>query len=382
MKTILFLSHYSGFYGASRSMLALMLDLRERYGVNPVVMMPSKGELCKELDKAEVPYLVTHYYWWVNDNRGVFQYLLNKRKQLINFKRVNKIAKMLQDYSIDLVYSNSVTINMGIFLAEKLKVPHVWHFRESLTQFNLSLSLSLSLSKKLWRKNVNKKYFLISDYMFEYYKAYLPNDRMVRIYNGVANKGIKSRQNQIKNGVLEIVLVGVVCEQKGQLDAVNAIALLKERGYGNLRLNLIGTSKKEYLAEVSNIIRKNDIDNLVKIWGHRDNVNEIIKEMNLGVMSSRDEAFGRVTIEYMLHSMPVMASKSGANPELIIEGENGYLYPLADAEKLADLIEKFIKKPELLNTIGNNAYRSAKKFSIERNTDKIYAQIEKVFNKQ
>jgi glycosyltransferase involved in cell wall biosynthesis len=45
--------------------------------------------------------------------------------------------------------------------------------------------------------------------------------------------------------------------------------------------------------------------------------------MNIGLMCSRDEAFGRVTIEFMLHKMPVIASNSGANPELVINRING-----------------------------------------------------------
>ena len=47
--TILFVTHYAGFYGANKSLLALMLLLREKYGVQPLVLLPSEGPMCSQL---------------------------------------------------------------------------------------------------------------------------------------------------------------------------------------------------------------------------------------------------------------------------------------------------------------------------------------------
>ena len=244
--TILFISHYSGFYGAAKSMLALILDLRERYGVESIVLLPSKGPFCEELKSHNIKYYVSHYYWWVNDNKGIFQYFLNKRKQLINYFRINKILNLIKDEQIHLVYSNSVTINIGIFLAQKLNIPHIWHFRESLVQFNLSLSLSLSLSKYLLAKPVNNAYVMISKYMMDYYRSYLPTKRMNCIYNGIS---LPANVHRIKSNVvsnkLKIACVGVVCEQKNQLELLKAVNILKEKNI-LVEVYLIGTHKEEY----------------------------------------------------------------------------------------------------------------------------------------
>ena len=86
--TILFVTHYSEYYGANKSLYTLMLLLREKYGVRPIVLLPHDGPMCTQLEKVGIPYKVSHYYWWVNDNKGVFQWLLNKRKQVINYFRI------------------------------------------------------------------------------------------------------------------------------------------------------------------------------------------------------------------------------------------------------------------------------------------------------
>ena len=106
--TILFVTHYAGFYGANKSLFALMKLLQERHNVNPVVLLPSDGEMCSQLKQAGIRYYVTHYYWWVNYNHGIFQWLLNKRKQLINYIHTARIYRLLRTEPIQLVYTNSV----------------------------------------------------------------------------------------------------------------------------------------------------------------------------------------------------------------------------------------------------------------------------------
>ena len=158
--TIVFVTHYSGYYGANKSLLTVMCQFREHFGIKPLVLLPSSGPVCAVLEEVGIPYVIRHYYWWVNDNHGVFQWLLNKRKQWRNQLKIGGLCDSLLALSQErygenpaFVYTNSVCVNVGIFMAERLGVPHVWQFRESLSQFSLSLSLSLALSLKLWQKD-------------------------------------------------------------------------------------------------------------------------------------------------------------------------------------------------------------------------------------
>lgn len=374
--TILFISHYSGFYGAAKSMLALILDLRERYGVESIVLLPSNGPLCEELKSHNIKYYVSHYYWWVNDNKGIFQYLLNKRKQLLNLFKINKIFNLLKDERIDVVYSNSVTINIGMFLAGKMRLPHVWHFRESLVQFNLSLSLSLS--KYLLAKPINRAYIMISEYMMDYYRSYLPTERMNCIYNGVSLPAniCRVEANVVKK-VLKIAFVGVVCEQKNQLELLRALNILRQQNIF-VEIYFIGTHKKEYLKLLTDYVTQNELTDRVHFIGHVDNVWEVLQDMNIGVVCARDEAFGRTTIEFMLMRMPVIVSNSGANAELIAEG-TGMIYELGDAQMLAKYIDYYNNNHNQIKFQGDKAYFHAiNNFSKNQNTDNIYNLIQSI----
>ena len=179
--TILFVTHYSGFYGANKSLLTLMCIMRDCYHVNPLVLLPNEGAMSDELRKIGITYVVSHYYWWVNDNHGLFQWLLNLRKQLFNLNRVRRICSLFEGKSIDVVYSNSICVNIGYWIAKRLGVSHIWQARESFDSFSLKFSLPLPLSRSLMASPINKKYVLISNYMMDFYKKYLPFERMVRI---------------------------------------------------------------------------------------------------------------------------------------------------------------------------------------------------------
>lgn len=385
--TTLFVTHYSGYYGANKSLLTVMCQLQERYGIKPIVLLPSKGPMCSALEEVGVPYVIRHYYWWVNDNHGLFQWLLNKRKQWRNQLKIGGLCDSVLDLSQErygenpaLVYTNSVCVNVGIFMAERLGVPHVWQFRESLSQFSLSLSLALSL--KLWQKDVNKRYILISDYMMNYYRPYLPQDRMERVYNGVSlpKRAERETGNTLK-GRLKVTIVGVVCQQKNQLELLRAQSILHEQGI-DIDTYIMGTNKKEYLQQIETYVQEHDLSPYVHIMGHQDDVFAVLKEMNVGVVSATDEAFGRTTIEFMLMKMPVVVSNSGANAELIRNAQDGYVYPSGDVNALADAIKRYVMQPELVQLQGESAYQYAiDNFSAEKNAEAIYEVITEVMNK-
>ena len=378
--TILFVTHYAGFYGANKSLYTLMLLLREKYGVKPVVLLPSAGPMCVQLDSAGIPYKVSHYYWWVNDNHGLFQWLLNKRKQIINYFRIPKLCQLFSEHEPQLIYTNSVCVNVGLLMAVRLGLPHVWQARESLSQF--SLSLSLVLSRHVWALPATKAHILISDYMMDYYRPYLPADRMVRIYNGVDLPADKERQTENKiNGRLKVAIVGVVCGQKNQLELLKAQYRLLQQGI-QIETYIIGTSKPAYQAQLQQYVSDKGMAEWVHFVGHTDDVFGMLEEMNVGVVSATDEAFGRTTIEFMLKKMPVVVSDSGANAELLRHGQEGYVYPSGDVEALAEAIQRYAEQPELLQTQGESAYQYAKaNFSAAKNAENIYEIITKAINK-
>ncbi|HRR06435.1 MAG TPA: glycosyltransferase family 4 protein, partial [Victivallales bacterium] len=327
-----------------------------------------------------IQYFISHYYWWVNAEHGLFQYLLNWRKQFINFRRVSKIVQLFDSYTVSLVYSNSITINIGYFISRKLNCPHIWHIRESLKAYHFKFSMGYFLSKFFLQKGA-KKYILISDFLKNDYLPFLPQHRMIRIYNGIDFSGYEVNTIKPAN-VFHIAIEGILSEQKNQLDALRALKILIEQyQVKQIQLHFIGGYKEPYYTEMKNYVRENQLENYVQFHGHMAQVDQILSKMHLGLMCSENEAFGRVTVEYMRSTMPVIASNSGANPELVKEDYNGYLYTIYHPEELAEKIFTFIQSPEKCKQMGINAFYYGKThFSSEQNTKAIYKVIQEIIH--
>ena len=97
-------------------------------------------------------------------------------------------------------------------------------------------------------------------------------------------------------------------------------------------------------------------------------------------MASKSEAFGRVTIEYMMANIAVIASNTGANPELIDNQKNGLLYNYNDYEDLKNKIVLLKNNKEMRKEIAENGCESSKKYTAEINASSIYNLYKEVFN--
>ena len=374
---ILFITHYPGMYGANLSMCRLIVELRTTHGIIPIVLLSSRGEICEFLEQNGIRYYVSHFYWWVNADKGIFQQVLNYRKQVRNLLDVPKMAKLIADEKIDLVYSNSVTINIGVLLSRKLKCPHIWHIRETLQAYGLKFSVGTFFAKRIFEHGADR-YIVISDFLLNNYKGILPQNRVSRIYNGLS-LDVESKSLKSQTTILNIAIVGILSEQKNQMDALHALTILQARGVHSIRLHLIGGNKEDYFHKIKKYIVENGLQDNVVFHGHQSQVHEILNSMDIGLVCARDEAFGRVSIEYMLHGLPVIASKSGANEELVQDGLNGLLYELYNARELAQRIEYLIENPLQRASMGVFAKEYAvRNFSSGQNTESIYAIIEEL----
>jgi len=100
-------------------------------------------------------------------------------------------------------------------------------------------------------------------------------------------------------------------------------------------------------------------------------------------MCSRSEGFGRVTAEYMHAQLGIIASDSGANPELIEDGVTGLLFKSGDAKSLADCIIRFYNNRELLIQLSHAAREKARReYTQHKNAENIYKIYQEILKKQ
>lgn len=116
----------------------------------------------------------------------------------------------------------------------------------------------------------------------------------------------------------------------------------------------------------------------VNFLGYQSGYSKNLSKYDCGLMCSVSEGFGRVTAEYMMAGLPVIASDTGANPELVKMHENGLLYRWDDIEDLKEKMVYISKNKKEARRMGMNGRKFAvENFTLEANADKMYELYQK-----
>ncbi|MCK8782949.1 glycosyltransferase [Roseomonas sp. NAR14] len=140
------------------------------------------------------------------------------------------------------------------------------------------------------------------------------------------------------DGPVELLNVGRFVAQKGLLELVEAIALLRGRTAIPFRLTLAGAqrySDPAYAAAVHAAIRRHGLGEVVRIVGELDDdsLRDAYAAAHAVVLPSHHEGFGVPAIEALSSGCAVVASAAGSLPEAV--GRFGTLFPVGDVERIA-----------------------------------------------
>lgn len=167
-----------------------------------------------------------------------------------------------------------------------------------------------------------------------------------------------------------IGILGNIQEWKGQRVLIEAMAQVVAAVPDAQCLVVGGTHRAgaEYDAQMRARCEALGLREQVHFIGFREDVPDVINALDIVVHASvRPEPFGRVILEGMLLSKPVVATNAGGVPELIENEKTGLLVPPGDAEALGEALQRLLRDPEGARAIGARAQSWAReRFSLAR----------------
>ncbi len=350
---VCFVSHSSQKGGSERSLLELLEGL-VKAGLSCHVLLPENGPLEADLKRLSVSYRVIPYRWWTlgehEDHRKAIEEIA--LQSVFVTEEIGRLNPCL-------IYSNTSVINIGAIAATELGIPHVWHIREY-GELDHAMSFILEKKERFEYISGNSNFVIFnSNAIKNYYSIYADFNSNAVIYNNVSVSEVDVKERKIftTTNRFRTIIVGNICEGKGQKDAILAIKELKNDGF-DVELAIIGdTADPRYEKECKNIIEKEGLNDSVHIIGYLDNAFHAMKQADAVLVCSKNEAFGRVSIEGMLASKPVIGTNSGGTAELIIDGVSGLLYEPEDFQQLKGKIKFLIDNPEKKRKMGEEGYK-------------------------
>ncbi|MCE2962224.1 MAG: N-acetyl-alpha-D-glucosaminyl L-malate synthase BshA [Chitinophagales bacterium] len=129
------------------------------------------------------------------------------------------------------------------------------------------------------------------------------------------------------------------------------------------KLLMVGDGPERQKCE--ELCRELKICDSVKFLGKQEAVEELFAISDLMVLPSESESFGLAALEAMACHVPVLSSNAGGLPELIVNGENGFMCEVGDIESMAESAKKVLQSEAILKEFKAKAYKTAQKFDIE-----------------
>lgn len=299
---------------------------------------------------------------------------------IYNFRMIHKIEQVVKKIKPDIVHTNNLAgFSVGIWkVVKEYQIPIVHTLRD---YYLLCVKSSMFDNKKNCVQQCAhcrffsgpKKYLTkyvdfvtgVSDFILKYHirHKYFENSKKSVIYNPcdmTTNSSLRRSSSRKRSAVIRLGYIGRIHPTKGVELLLHSFLKLPSN---RVELWIAGKGDPNYEAKLRNMVQ--GVDNVH--WLGFVSPRELMDHIDVLVVPSLwNEPMGRVVVEAYAHGVPVIGSNRGGIPELIIEGETGYIFNPDNPETLQDLVIQLMEHPEVLNYMRCMTRKMINNFSVER----------------
>ena len=362
---ILYLNHTSLISGAEVSLLGLLRHL-DRFRFQPVAALPEPGPLSDALGQLDIP---VHY----------LPLRRLKRRQPPSARLADmaslgfclpRLMGLIRAHRIDILHSNSTIAQIyGAPAARLSGIPSIWQMRDL---------VPLGWVGKLLFRASTKVVAISQAVEREVLRYGWRKGKVIRIPNGVDLEEFSPRisglpvREELGIEPQEFVagMLGQLVPWKGHRIFLEAAAFTRQRS-GRGKFLVVGDDlfgdHPGYRQALEGRCRELGLEGNVCFLGYRTNIQNLIAALDVLVLPSSNEPFGRVLIEAMAMAKPVIATDQAGPTEIVEEGITGMLVPPRDPRSLATALLELIEDPDRARQMGKaGRERVEQNFSIEQ----------------
>jgi glycosyltransferase involved in cell wall biosynthesis len=358
---ILFVSTNADRSGAPLHVLSLILNIpEEMYEI--VCIFGEKGFVQQELQSAGIKTYVV----------GSIRSSINPLEDLKSVESLKLIISFFRPHLIHCHSSKAALV--GRIAAARFNIPviytvHGWGFGPG-RKPHVSLFVR---SAELLLKAKTKKYITVSEYdrQLGISRLGIPKHHIETIHNGI---NFEASDPQRRPFAPKVIMVARHSYPKDYASLARALALTD---FSEAFFVGLGTDQPDFVASMRELSGKSA--HKIRFMGLREDVSSLLEHASIFVLSSRFEGLPLSIIEAMSKGLPIVASEVGGIPELVLDGQNGFLFPVGDSLAMSRCISKLTANPDLtlrLGSISLKLYLS--QFTVDRMVSQTMMVYEKV----
>ena len=353
---ILFLDQYSDLGGAQQCLLDLIPAVQAA-GWRATCAAPGAGRLVEKLRDRGI---TVHSLPAISMAAGPKPPLDFLRFAFSTPLLARYLSRLARETQADLIYVNGPRVlPAAAWAARRTGIPLLFHSHNYLAQHSAAILAGRSL------QFANARVIACCQYAARPFRRYIVPGRLRVIYNGVG----PSATAPVPAAGPRIGIIGRISPEKGQLEFLEAARRILP-AYPSATFIVCGAPLFEdpEASHYFDQIRGAAEGLPVEFSGWQEDVQAVLARLDLLVVPSlREPGAPRVILEAYAARVPVVAFVSGGIPEILHEGETGFLVEPPSAEALAAKLEHLLQAPEHLRKAAANAYTTRKEqFTVER----------------
>ena len=368
---VAFAFNHSFFLGGGEISFSELIRALNKSLFEPLVLVPSKGEIEALLEKEKIEVLVTP---------------IPPLKRILTppFSPFPRLLAALRQVQPNLIHANGSRACFYSALAGRiLGIPVIWHVRETLKDlffYDAFLGLA-SKSIVCVSKSVATKRFGRFGPLLE--------KKVTVVYNGVDTSRLMRNEqagDQVRTGLgirtIDVLFgaLGNIIPRKGYEFFLQGLAEAKKLDDQlSPKVLIVGRQlDKKYHAMLLRLISDLHLQDSVFFQDYSENVQALLSAMDVFVLSSKSEGFSRALLEAMSTSLPILATRISEIEEAVADQENALLIDFGDVQSMASAIVNLAKDEALRRRMGEkNRERAVEKFDLKAHA----SAIEKLYRK-
>lgn len=320
-----FVCHSSLAVGVERTLVTLVRAAVDR-GDHVEVVVPGPGPLVDLLAPWQGRIALRHRkaQWWMGpDHRGLrgAAKLAHAFSQIPSWERLFRAARADRVYVMSTVCPAPIAgaraggADVVVFLSESVRTNPTLH----------SVIPKTAIVRRI------RRWADVTVAVSEFAAAQWGGADLIEVpeVDGPA-ASVVERTASRSDAALRLVMLGTLSHEKGQRDAVRAVAAARAAG-APVTLDLYGDAAPAALAELGALVADLGVDDVVRHHGTTTDPLRVLAEADASVVCSFNEAYGRVTAESLLAGTPVLGYRLGGTAEILAAGGGALVDPTPEA---------------------------------------------------
>ena len=362
---IAFLTHGDRNVGGGEQSWYFLINKLDRNLFRPIIFFSKKNRIITRLEQEQIPIVnidlnprITSIY---RDQVRFNPFSLCKYFFYLS-QAIWKLFRLLKKNEIHILHAHdNLSKIIGVPAAKLARIKIITNCNDQLGSTLIDRFLLF------YQCHFMDKIFCVTRYVGNTFakKGNLPSNVCV-VYSAIEPDRWKRKNKENRNKKVVLGIVAVFDKVKGHIVLFRAIKILVSRGITHFTCLVIGEGRER--ASLHQFVLEHGIGEYVQFRGFVHDLKKALNELDILIAPSIQESFGLAPVEAMAMGIPVIASRVGGLPEVVLDGETGLLVPSSNSEALADAIVYLMDRPEVRQEMGKKGReRVLQKFDIDKN---------------